>query len=607
MRRPGGQGVPAGPGAALFGEEGNERMRKFSFQLFLFLFLSAFLLLAAGLLVMYQVSVKATVRINNDMRSSIVDTCGKNLNMRFAEADNIANSVFLQEDALNSLTLDVARSPRAFTALRRALISAAANNDFIASIGIYDTNAMEVKTPSTAVLPYHDYDSCLAHFARADTRAQWKTSLWSFNERISAKSGKGTAIANLRPITPLYPRLGKKICMVIHFSEAKLCELYAFLGADSCLADGNGVIFSAVDKARIGQTVDGRILSWIRQQGRASSGYRQTGGAFAFLAPIPVASAYLITSSTAAALGSAQHAILLTSLIMVAAGLLVSLVGAHLISRMLARPLLQLKNTMIRVEKGDLSARSGITRVDEIGYLSDTFNLLMDSLVRQMSALSRQQELTKESEIRLLQAQINPHLLYNTLDSALFLIGDGNAGLAVKILEELSRFFKLSLQSGSKVVTVEKEIQHVASYISLQNLCRMKNIRLQVCCDSGLRALPLVHMLLQPIVENSVLHGFEGDFDDGEIRICVDARKGMLRIRIRDNGMGMEEKELRELRSSIAASEPAPTGFALWNIAKRIRIYYGSRSELTVESEFSEYTEVTLKIPIGEYRSGDHV
>lgn len=581
------------------------RSLMFSSQLFVYIFSASFLLLVVGLLVLYRVSSNAATKINNEIKRATLEISGENLNREFAHMDDIVRAVFLQQDILNCLTQDLGRTPSAYMSVRKAILSASANDNTICSMGIYDTLDAAVNTLTTAALPYSSYDSCTAYFSALPS-SSYGASSWFFNEQ-NPRQPDGKAIVNLRPITPLNGGNSKQICMVIYLSEEKLCELYQFIGEDSYVMTADGTIVSAVDKTRLGQMADEELIAWAARNETHSTMLKRSRAAFSYMVYLPAISGYLVTSSGSAALQSTGRMITLVAILIVSLGLAVSLLGARYISNLLASPLISLKKTMLQVEAGDLNARSDLHRTDEIGYLGATFNLLMDSLVHQIEELRRQQVLTRKSEMRLLQAQINPHLLYNTLDSALYLIEHGNLRLAARILEELSRFFKLSLQSGNQIVPIEKELQHVEAYLNLQNLCRMKQFRFCVEGDPALQALPVLHMLLQPIVENSVLHGFEGNFADGTITIRLSQTGTMLKITVIDDGIGMEEAELATLRSGIRAAEPPAHSFALWNIYQRMRMAYGADCQIQIESEFGEYTAVTLELPVAGYGSEEDV
>lgn len=577
----------------------------FSSQLFVYIFSASFLLLVVGLLALYHVSSNTTAKINNEMKRATLEISGENLNREFAHMDDIARLVFLQRDTLNSLTQDLRKAPSAYTAVRRAILSASANDDIICSMGIYDTLGAAINTLTIVSLPYNSYAGCTEHFSGAPS-SSWGASSWFFNEQ-NPRQPEEQAIVNFRAITPPNGSIHKQICMVIYLSETRLCELYQFIGDDSYVMTTDGTIVSAVDKALLGQTADAELVACASKNGARSSMLKRSNSDFSYMVYLPAISGYLVTNSSSAALQSTRQLITLVAVLIVLLGLVVSLLGARYISDLLASPLISLKRTMLQVEAGNLNARSDVHRADEIGYLSSTFNLLMDSLVHQIKELRRQQVLTRKSEMRLLQAQINPHLLYNTLDSALYLIEHGDLKLAARILEELSKFFKLSLQSGNQIVPIEKELQHVEAYLNLQNLCRMKNFRFCVEGDPALQALPVLHMLLQPIVENSVLHGFEGNFADGTITIRLSQSGQTLVITVLDDGIGMEETELAALRANICAAEPPAHSFALWNIYQRMRMAYGAGCRIVIESEFGEYTAVTLELPIIEHGGEEDV
>ena len=137
----------------------------------------------------------------------------------------------------------------------------------------------------------------------------------------------------------------------------------------------------------------------------------------------------------------------------------------------------------------------------------------------------------------------------------------------------------------------------------------MKNFALSVTGDSSLLQADILHMLLQPIVENSVLHGFEGNFADGTIEINLQKKGDHILISITDDGMGMSEQELEVLRRQLAAPTPGAHSFGMWNIAKRIQMFYGPEYSMQVDSEFGEFTTVTLEIPcrFGQSKEDIHV
>ena len=228
---------------------------------------------------------------------------------------------------------------------------------------------------------------------------------------------------------------------------------------------------------------------------------------------------------------------------------------------------------------------------------------LMESISNNFLEIQRIYKQKQQSEIRLLQSQINPHLLYNTLDSALCLITKNDNRTAIHILEELSRFFKLSLSKGNFFVSFSTELSHIKSYMELQKLCRNKQIELRVTGDRTLWSVKIMKMTLQPIIENAYLHAYEGIANDGIITIEIKSCNEILHIEVTDDGTGIEDEELAQLQESLLSEEPT-VGFGLWNVNQRLKKVYGSEYGLTIDSEFGEFTRVTVTMP---YHSKDLV
>ena len=165
------------------------------------------------------------------------------------------------------------------------------------------------------------------------------------------------------------------------------------------------------------------------------------------------------------------------------------------------------------------------------------------------------------------------------------------------LFTKTSQYFKLALQSGNKIVTIDSAIRHMETYLRLQNLCRMKNYQFSVTGDMSLRNCLILHMVLQPIVENAVLHGFEGNFESGTIELNMVHEGNRVKLRVIDDGMGMDDETLETLQHRLKSNTASGRSFGLWNVAQRIKMYYGPAYGISIESEFGEYTAVTVSIP----------
>jgi two-component system sensor histidine kinase YesM len=204
-------------------------------------------------------------------------------------------------------------------------------------------------------------------------------------------------------------------------------------------------------------------------------------------------------------------------------------------------------------------------------------------------------------EIRLLQSQMNPHLLYNTLNSVALAIKHNDSEKAEQLIFTLSNFFRLSLSKGSAKIALETELEIIRNYIHIQNLARHKSIVLREEIPENFKTYKMLCMTILPIVENSVIHGLSGYRDDGEIivRCNIEYQTNTLIITVRDNGVGIEENELKELNQNIDIKNRAKDqkSFGLYNVNWRIKNEFGMHYGISISSEISDYTEVRIALP----------
>ena len=572
----------------------------FANRLFLCIFSTSFLLLLIGELILFGSSMQASTDINRTLSMDNLAITGENLEQIFEQVDTSVQMAFAQKDVLSATQKDFNTDLAAYETIRSALRVVVTSSNYISHMSLC-SDSDGVLATNGRTLEYTDATSCQAYFNSLSDSANDGGNMWYFRyqDPVRTKQENEYAFANVRVISPLVSNPKEHLLLVVSVSEKKLAKAYEFLGEDSYIMTGSGTIVSAVDAERIGDPVEPEVLNAVSKASKGVSFLFQQDNDFYYSVYLPTISCYLIVNTPATVLASTKVMMGVIAVAVMVIGLVFSLIWSNKISDTMTRPLMRLKASMEEVRSGDLTVHCEPERQDEIGYLCESFNHMLDSLNTYIKQLSEQQNLTKENEIRLLQSQINPHLLYNTLDSALYLMSSNAAEQSVQILEELSRYFKLALQQGNKIVTLDEALQHVQSYLNLQNLCRMKNFTLTVTGDSGLGKVPILHMLLQPIVENSVLHGFDGSFADGSIEIELRHSGRKVVIRVTDDGMGMEDEELQALRNRLEASAPSGQSFALWNIAQRIRMFYGPEYHVTVDSEFGEFTSVTLEIPDG--------
>jgi two-component system sensor histidine kinase YesM len=273
---------------------------------------------------------------------------------------------------------------------------------------------------------------------------------------------------------------------------------------------------------------------------------------------------------------------------------------SYLYARYSTRRIKTLAEQVRRVENGDLSVSCIVDSEDEIGELQNSFNFM----VRRISLLVDERynlgKNLKDMELRALQAQINPHFLYNTLDMIAWkAMASGNQE-TVDIVVKLARFYRLSLSNGSDFLPLSDEVEHVRLFVELTNLCRSRNVQLITEVAPNIADYPIMKLILQPIIENSLFHGlYELSDRVGVIRLTAEQIGSYVQIQIADNGVGIEKSKLAELlaKKERPVVNTKRGGYGIGNILERLRIYYDDRFTFQIESAILTGTTVTIRIP----------
>lgn len=297
---------------------------------------------------------------------------------------------------------------------------------------------------------------------------------------------------------------------------------------------------------------------------------------------------------------------LVSAILIVLSAVSLAVFCAVVFSRTLTNGIRKLHSVAQRVAAGERELRFVPKKHDEVAYLGLQFNDMLDRLQTHYRERQKHEEEKRNLELSLLQSRINPHLLYNTLDMVVWAIKSNKPDRAEQLVYQLSDFFKKSLAKGREYGTLEEELQLVESYVTLQRVAGGKAYTLQTHVPEALLQITLPHLLLQPLVENSVLHGFFGFCEDGVISIFAEQRADVLEIRVRDNGIGMSPDQAERLNRLFKseAGEVEDKHYGLRNILRRIKNRYGEQSQMTVASEVGEFTEFTICIPY-EHRKGE--
>ena len=286
----------------------------------------------------------------------------------------------------------------------------------------------------------------------------------------------------------------------------------------------------------------------------------------------------------------------------IALGLLVIFISYY-ISQSITRPVRELSKVTEKVARGDLSVRSDVDTGAEIRVLSDSFNEMIDRVSRLLDQVRTEQESLRKAELELLQAQINPHFLYNTLDTIVWLAEAGDQARVVSMVGSLSKFFRASLGQGKDAVTIRDELDHVRSYLEIQQVRYQDILDYSIDVPKIAYDAPIPKITLQPLVENALYHGIKNKRGKGKITITGMAENKCLYIYIEDNGIGMTQERLSQISSRINSPDSSDKAdpsemFGLNNVNERIKLKYGQRYGIHIDSVYGEGTKVTLLLPL---------
>ena len=291
-----------------------------------------------------------------------------------------------------------------------------------------------------------------------------------------------------------------------------------------------------------------------------------------------------------------KNQVIIGSAFAVLFSLFISIVIYFLLSRTVTRPVRRLVASMQKFEKQaeSFEYRTDMSNVVEFQTLSASFEHMVIMIQSLMEKVHNEEIILRKTELKALQAQINPHFLYNTLDSIQWMCEQDNSKDAVKMVGALAKLFRISISHGNEFITISDELKHAESYLIIQSYRYKNQFTYSFDVDKNVLDYMCNKITIQPFIENAIYHGLDRMVDEGEIKIIAEQRGRDIVIIVKDNGLGMTEEQCRTI---LQKDRSDSRGIGVKNVNDRLKIYFGEEYGITIDSELDVGTTVTIKIP----------
>lgn len=274
------------------------------------------------------------------------------------------------------------------------------------------------------------------------------------------------------------------------------------------------------------------------------------------------------------------------------------ILGNSIISYVVTDPIRRLEDSIKYLEENPMDENAiYIGGSPEIMHLSSTIKSMIIEMQKLTDEMVREQKEKRKSELDALQSQINPHFLYNTLDSVVWMIEGERYKDAISMVTALSKLFRISLSKGNNVISIRDEITHAKNYLNIQKYRYKNKFVANIDIDPAIEDCATIKLIVQPLLENAIYYGVEHMDGEGEISLKGYEKDGDIFISVSDNGMGIPEETLATLLTNKARSRGKGSGIGLWNVNQRISLYFKGNYGLKIESELDEGTTVTIHLP----------
>jgi two-component system sensor histidine kinase YesM len=396
--------------------------------------------------------------------------------------------------------------------------------------------------------------------------------------------------------------LGKRVVNILNLRESTLSGIYQRIGSIQSgsyfISDEQGMMISAQNPQDVLTMIsDPALKSWVLSNDLKSNIEPfQDGKTLVVSSNVPDFGWKLITIIPLSSLTADTRKItqLIISIGLVC--LLFALLGAGLLSQLIAKPIINLTRHMKIVKENNLNLELEVNSGDEIGLLASSFNTMIRRIKELLVNINLEQKKKREYELALIQAQIKPHFLYNTLDVIYTLSEMGRERDVQRITKALADFYRVALSQGKEMISVEEEIRNVKDYLAIQRIRYSDVFNYNLEIHNEILTCAILKLTIQPLVENAIYHGLKTKGSFGHLQVTGKKEGTTIILKVIDDGVGMSAERLQALKQGRQEKQDA-IGYGLRSVDERIKIFFGEVYGLQIASELGQGTEVTLLLP----------
>ncbi|RTE04254.1 sensor histidine kinase [Paenibacillus whitsoniae] len=396
---------------------------------------------------------------------------------------------------------------------------------------------------------------------------------------------------------------GQKLgLLVLNLKESSISAIYRTIGSiqdgSYLIADGRGLVMSSQHPQELLQEVqDPELRAWIAASDNTSDlATFENGANVVVSSELPRFGWKLVSIAPLHSLTADTRKITVLILLIGGLCLLFAVLGATVLSKLIAKPIMGLTKHMKKVKEGNLELEFPVNSEDELGMLSSGFNAMIRRIQELLTRINFEQKKKREYELALIQAQIKPHFLYNTLDVIYTLSEMGRARDVQRTTKALADFYRVALSKGRETITIAEEIRNVKDYLSIQRIRYSDVFNYELDIENAVLDGLIPKLTIQPLVENAIYHGLKTKGCFGHLHVSGTVEAGKIKITVHDDGVGMPPERLQQLQRTIEAEQEG-IGFGLRNVCNRVKLYFGEEYGLEISSEREAGTRVILWLP----------